>query len=101
VSYATEFAREPGSVFHAAQYKGRLYLFVNANESKTFASNKAQYENADLAYQGNCMVSKIAEKKEVPGLPEFEATYLGKRYRFASEEYFKKFLAGSKAYAEE
>jgi YHS domain-containing protein len=101
VSYATEFARVPGSVFHAAQYKGRLYLFVNANESKSFTSNKAQYENADLAYQGNCMVSKIEGKKEVPGLLEFEATYFGKRYRFASQDYLEKFLADSKAYAEE
>ena len=101
VSYATEFARVPGSVFHAAQYKGRLYLFANADERKSFASNKAQFENADLAYQGNCMVSKIEEKKEVPGLPEFEATYLGNRYRFVSEDYLKKFLADSKAYAEE
>ena len=101
VTYAAEFTRVPGSVFHAAQYKGRLYLFANADESKSFANNKAQFENADLAYQGNCMVSKIEEKKEVPGLPEFEATYLGKRYRFVSEEYHKKFLADSKAYAEE
>jgi YHS domain-containing protein len=101
VTYATEFARVPGSVFHAAQYKDRLYLFANANETKSFTSNKAQYENADLAYQGNCMVSKVEKKREVPGLPEFEATYLGKRYLFVSEDYLKKFLADSKAYAEE
>jgi YHS domain-containing protein len=47
------------------------------------------------------MVSKVEEKEEVPGLPEFEATYLGKRYRFVSKEYLKKFLADPNAYAEE
>ena len=101
VAYVNDYERVPGSVFHAGQYKNRLYLFANADERKAFGENTALYEKADLAYRGNCTVTLVEEKREVPGLPEFESLYHGKRYRFVSQKYLDKFLADPKAFAEE
>jgi YHS domain-containing protein len=101
VSYADEYERVPGSVFHAVQYKERLFLFANAEERKLFAENKDRYADADLALQGGCIVTRIDEKQEVEGKAEFETLYLGLRYRFVSQEYLDKFLADPKAYAEQ
>jgi YHS domain-containing protein len=101
VAYVNDYDRVPGSVFHAGQYKNRLYLFANAKERKAFGENTALYEKADLAYRGNCTVTLVEEKREVPGLPEFESLDHGKRYRFVSQKYLDKFLADPKAFAEE
>jgi YHS domain-containing protein len=100
VSYADDYERVPGSVFHAVQFQGRLYLFANAAESKRFAANKDRYTNADLASQGNCVVSAVEIKQEIAGNADFETLHLGLRYRFASQEYLDKFLANPKTYAE-
>jgi len=101
VAYVNDFKRVPGSVFHAAQYKGRLYLLADAPEKLAFREQMSLYEGADLAYHGNCTVTLVEEKREVPGLPEFESLYLGKRYRFVSQISMEKFLVDPKAFAEE
>jgi YHS domain-containing protein len=101
VRYADDYERVPGSVFHAKQYKERMYLLSNAEEAKRFAANPDRYANADLALQGVCTVSRVDDKSEVEGNAEFETLYLGLRYRFASQEYLDKFLADPKTYAEQ
>jgi YHS domain-containing protein len=101
VSYADEYDRVAGSVFHAVLYKDRLYLFTNAEERKIFAANKDKYTDADLALQGGCIVSRVEEKQEVEGKAAFETLYLGLRYRFVTQEYLDKFLADPKVYAEQ
>jgi YHS domain-containing protein len=101
LNYADDYERVPGSVFHAVQYQGRLYLFANVAQSKRFAANKDRYANADLASQGNCVVSGVDDKQEIAGSADFETLYLGLRYRFASQEYLDKFLASPKTYAEQ
>lgn len=98
VAWTDEYQREAGSVFHAFIYKERLYLFVNEKERETFKANPAKYENADLAEQGCCVVSRTLDKQETSGSEEFEALYFGRRYRFASETYLQKFLADPKAF---
>jgi YHS domain-containing protein len=101
VAYVNGYERVPGSVFHAVQYKGRLYLFADAEQKKNFGDQPAIYENADLAQSGNCVVTRIEEKNEVLGLPEFEAIHRGKRYRFASQKFLDKFFMDPQAYADE
>ena len=101
VTLVNDYERVAGSVFHALIYKERLFLFVDADEHTAFRENPAQFEDADLAAQGYCMVSRIDDKQEVVGSAEFETLYLGKRYRFVSEKYLQKFLATPKIYAEE
>jgi YHS domain-containing protein len=101
VAMATDSERVAGSVFHAFIYKERLYLFATEEERQTFRDDPAQFENADLAAQGICMVSRIDDKQETVGAAEFETLYLGKRYRFVSAAYLQKFLANPKLYAED
>ena len=81
--------------------KERLYLFVDEEERTTFRANPALFENADLAAEGICMVSRVDDKQEIVGVAEFETLYRGKRYRFVSADYLEKFVANPKLYAEE
>jgi YHS domain-containing protein len=101
VALANEYERVPGSVFHAYIYKDRLYLFESEDERKLFRENPTQFENADLASQGYCVVSRLDDKQEIAGSAEFETLYLGKRYRLVTDAYLQKFLANPKVYAEQ
>lgn len=98
VSYVSTGERMAGSVFHATQYQNRLYLMRDAAERQTFRENMAQYENADLAMNGNCIVSQVDDKKEILGIIEYETVYNGLRYRFVSSAYFKTFLSDPAKY---
>lgn len=100
VTYVDKFERVSGSIFHAVQYKGRLYLLADAREKLAFREQMSLYEGADLAYRGNCTVTLVEEKREVPGLPEFESLYHGKKYRFVSQKFLGKFLADPQVFAE-
>lgn len=92
VSYMNDYERVPGSIFHAVQYKGWLYLLVDTEEKATFRKQATIYEEADLAYRGNCAVTRIEEKREVAGLAEYETIYHGLRYRMASRIKLEEFL---------
>lgn len=101
VALATNHERVAGSVFHAFIYKERLYLFVDEEERHIFRANPTLFENVDLAAEGICLVSRVDDKQEIVGSAEFETLYHGKRYRFASVDYLRKFVANPKLYAEE
>lgn len=101
VSWVDDYERVQGSVFHAVTYNGRLYLFADAEQKNTFSANPELYEKGDLAEGGNCVVSQLENKSELPGSPDFEAVYGGLRYRFVSEEHRKKFLAEPKIYVDQ
>lgn len=100
VALVNQYERVPGSVFHVTIYRDRMYLFATAEERDAFRDDPALYENADLAAEGNCMVSRRDDKREISGKAEFESLYLGKRYRFVSEAYLKKFEADPATYAD-
>ena len=92
VTLIDELIRREGSVHHAGHYQGRLYLFTNAEEKAKFDTNPKLYADADLAFDGSCMVTQVEERKQVVGSPEFETTFQGKRYRFVSQQHLEKFL---------
>jgi YHS domain-containing protein len=101
VSLVNDYERVAGSVFNAVQYKGRLFLFTDAQQKKVFGEQPALFENADLANGGNCLISQLEDKKEIQGSVVFEAIYRGLRYRFVSEKYMKKFLGDPKVFVEQ
>ncbi len=89
----------PGSIYHAAVYDKRLFLFTGADQKQAFKSQPEIYKNIDLALSGQCVVSHQEDKQPVDGKAEFEARYGDLRYRFASAEYKQKFLAAPVQYA--
>ncbi len=92
VCYAKAGKRVPGSIYHAAFYRSRLYLFPSQREKQAFLSKPAEFENADLALKGECAVCLAKMKKHVPGKPEFTAIHNGLRYQFPSDGERQMFL---------
>lgn len=101
VSFVDRLQRVPGSVFHPLIAGERLFLFVDQEEKQKFIDNVELYENADLAFNGNCMVTQVEKKQETPGLKQFETVHHGKRYRFASQQNLEKFLENPEKFEEE
>jgi YHS domain-containing protein len=92
--------RARGSVYHAYEYDGRLFLFADAERKALFKASPAKYAMADVAAEGNCIVTKIDQQRTVKGLAEHATWYRGKLYRFAGAEQKQQFLAASEKYAE-
>lgn len=95
--------RVQGSVFHAKKverYKNRLYLFAGSKEVEAFTANPDRYIDADLAEDGNCIVTQKEDGELLAGLPELMAWHKGMRYYFASPEKRERFKADSKSYLE-
>ncbi|MFV1968786.1 MAG: hypothetical protein ACC628_25495 [Pirellulaceae bacterium] len=90
--------RVPGSIRHAALRGGRLFLFANQEGQEMFLADPRAYENADLAYGGNCVVCSLNMRQTVPGRPDFEAIHEGLRYRFAMAGQRDEFLANPEKY---
>lgn len=82
-----------GSIYHAWDYQGRLYLFADAERRAAFQANPAKYASADLAAAGACVVTLAEQGKTEPGLAEIAVWHNGMLYRFASEPQRAKFLA--------
>jgi YHS domain-containing protein len=100
VSFVARGERVRGSVYHAFEYDGRLFLFGDAERKDVFKASPAKYVAADWAAEGKCVVTRMDEKRETPGLAEHGTWYSGKLYRFASAEQKLKFLAQPEKYAE-
>jgi YHS domain-containing protein len=87
-----------GSIFHAAIYRGRLFLFANAEQKQAFKQDPAVYDLVDLALAGKCVVSQREESRQVDGDENYCARYHNRRYLFASPEYRQKFIATPERY---
>lgn len=87
----------PGSVFHSVKHKGRLYLFPEDNTKNAFKSNPEKFENADLAFGGNCPVVRKGGSTE-KGKPEFTVIVNDMRYQMASKEVMEEFKRNPKNY---
>jgi YHS domain-containing protein len=98
VSLVDEGKRVRGSIFHAAEYHDRLYLFADAQHKATFKADPERYANVDVASHGECVVSKIDDKKTVLGLAEFAVWHKGRLYLFAGIEQRDKFIAAPDRY---
>lgn len=87
VTELDENRRIPGSIYHASQFEGRLFLFAGAEQKRVFdTTTPEKYANADLVAAGNCIVSLVDESRTVRGLPELLIWHRGKRYFFASTQ---------------
>jgi len=100
VAYRDRNVREPGSPFHSLEFQSRLYLFADQESKQKFRNHLADYEHADLAFNGNCTVTQAQDSIEVTGRAELETQFRGKRYRFASQEQMETFLKEPLAYAD-
>jgi YHS domain-containing protein len=90
-----------GSVFHAADYDGRLFLLADAAAKAKFKANPAKYAAIDMAARGLCAVTLVDAQEERLGDPRFATWYDGKIYRFVGAAEKAKFLANPERYAEE
>lgn len=88
-----------GSVFYSVRHKSRLYLFPQNETKKKFKDNPEKYENADLAFDGNCPVCKKGGSSE-PGKPEFTVIVDDIRYQLASKEIMEEFKRNPQNYTQ-
>jgi YHS domain-containing protein len=98
VTFVDEGQRVRGSIFHAAEYHGRLFLFADAQRKLTFKADPERYAPVDLAAGGACRVTQVDEARTAPGLAEFAAWRGGLVYYFAGAEQKEKFLAAPERY---
>ncbi len=90
-----------GSVFHAAEVDGRLFLFADSAAKARFKANPTKYALVDVAASGFCAVTLVDEERRTPGVQQFATWYDGKIYRFAGAAEKAKFLAKPERYAED
>ena len=98
VTWMDSKQRVPGTIYHASQFEERLYLFASDERKQEFKADPPSYTNADLAADGNCVVSLIDEDLTVPGRPELLRWHQGRRYYFASPEHQRKFKQNVELY---
>lgn len=91
--------RVAGNIRHAAIRNSRLFLFPGEEQQKEFLANPEKYENADVAFSGQCAVCRVEMNQDVAGKPEFAAFYRSVRYLFPGDEQRKTFLANPEKYA--
>jgi YHS domain-containing protein len=99
VSWVDQDKSVRGSIFHAAEYQGRLFLFADAAHKAAFKADPAKYAMVDVAAGGSCVVTLAEKDRTEAGFAEFATWYNGKLYRFAGAEQLKKFLATPERYA--
>lgn len=99
VSLVARDERIRGSVYHAYEYEGRLFLFADADRKAAFKANPVDYAAVDLAAEGRCVVTQVDQQREVPGVAEHAAWRHGKLYRFAGPDERRAFLADPEKYA--
>jgi YHS domain-containing protein len=99
VSLVDQDRRVKGSMYHAWEYLGRLYLFADEAHKAAFKADPAKYASVDLAANGVCVVTLAEKNESKPGFAEFSTWYDGKVYRFLGEEQRQRFLKTPERYA--
>jgi YHS domain-containing protein len=99
VSLVDQDRRVKGSIYHAAEHAGRLYLFADAAHKSAFKADPAKYANVDIAGGGVCVVTLAEKNQSTPGFVEFSTWYDGKVYRFLGDEQRQQFLETPERYA--
>lgn len=92
--------RVPGSVEHASIHNGRLYLFPSEKEKQIFQASPREFETADIAAKGECIVCLAKANKHVPGSTKFTAIHNGLRYLFPSDKERAEFQRAPAKYAQ-
>ncbi len=91
--------RIPGDLNFGKFHEGRVYFFPSDKERQMFVADPATYKDADLAFNGNCVVCQVEMNQVMPGKPEFTAHHQGLRYLFPGAEQRNMFLAHPRKYA--
>lgn len=101
VTFAETGRRVAGDLRYGLQHGQRLFFFAGADQLKQFQESPKRYVDADLAHQGNCVVSKFDQKKVIQGLPKTVVTLGGLRYFFLGIPQQAKFLGNFSRYGAE
>lgn len=96
--YAKMGKRVPGDIRFGTLYEGRVFLFPSEKEKAAFDASAAQFANADVAANGNCIVCQVKMNKAVSGSTDFTAIVDGLRYLFPSDAERQMFLADPAAF---
>jgi len=98
VTFAEAGKRTKGNPKHGILHNQRLYFFVSADAQRRFEAHPAEFDNADLANGGRCLVSQMDHQTDKPGLPSTTAIIDGLRYQFAGTHEQQRFLADMPRY---
>jgi len=101
VTFADTGDRIVGDLHFGLQHKGRLFFFAGPEQRDQFRSDPTRFVDADIAHQGNCIVSKIDRQQLIQGLPETVATVGGLRYFFLGAQQQSQFLINLRRYGAE
>ncbi len=92
VTYALDGERVPGDPQYGILHNRRLYFFKSHVEQDLFRASPDEFADADLAAEGKCLVSRIDQQRELPGLAETTVIVRGLRYQFATAHQQRTFL---------
>ena len=98
VTFEETGKRVQGRLEHGAVRNGRIYLFQSEEHSSRFRADPSRFEDVDLAFAGNCIVSQVENRREVPGLPETTALVNGMRYQFLGDFQRRLFASNMERY---
>jgi len=98
VDFARTGRRTPGRVGLAVTHRGRLFMLANDEARERFSANPDAYSDLDLAFQGDCPVSRVELNTKTPGRPELVSRRNGFRYYFSSHDLREKFQANPEKY---
>lgn len=91
-------APAPGVARLSAVYKNRLYMFSSDANRDEFLANPVPYADLQVAFGGNCPVTRIDENKTQPGHYAISVIYRGMRIVFASKPKRDHFLQEPRRY---
>lgn len=98
VPYKSDGSLVAGNVAYRSTYGGRLYLFADSEQKKSFDADPAAYEDVDLLLDGVSPVSLIEDNIVRRGDRDFEVVFEGRRVRLASSDEKNEFLADPQRY---
>ena len=91
---------QPVDLVHAGD--SRLFIVLQPGQIVIYDGTRilpTPFLDIDLAEKGVCVVTRIEERRDAPGLVDQATWYRGKIYLFAGPEQKQKFLADPKRYA--
>lgn len=88
-----------GKMQHGVFYNGRSFLLSNAEARAKFMQNPSRYALADLANEGNCVVSAKESRAQRAGSQIYQSVYHGLLYRFPGSRQRQMFNENPQQYA--
>jgi len=98
VTFAETGERIVGDLHYGLQHGQRLFFFAGPGQREQFRADPTRFVDADLAHQGNCIVSKIDRQQLLKGLPKTATTIGGLRYLFLGAQQQAQFLENLRRY---